>query len=696
MDLKINLVMKKIFVFSLLVLSMVFASAQGVTIDIDGLRYTTKAGGKAKVKQIKNKSGVAMILGSITYNGTTYVVDEIEAQGFKNSNLTRVIVPNAITKISASAFYNAKIVSIEIPSSTTSIGASAFANCTKLTSVKVNRTTPTTLGLGVFTNTPVAKQLTVPCGSLDAYKANRSWVASFTNSGVVNIKSDCATYTSVNSGAFNNPATWGLTSMPEIAANFVINEGHRVILNSALRLTSENTLKNDGILEIDANGQLINTTTTEVGGIIEINSTAKQENKWNFMGAPFAAYSLKAIVPTEKDVSVSMFDYTTGNWSEDWAEVNTSVIKGEGYFLWTFGGGKVIYTTYGDGMYSDRASAEYVAYTYDYDETPAYKLNNGDVVVSKPVKAHVGGGNWMALSNPYPAKLNVQKFLAEQSADIQGNCVYQFNGASWDIKENVGEVEMTGGFFLNFETEGSKTVTFKKEHLTNYNSLQTLEFKSEKSNDNIEIALIDGEHRVKMYFAHNELAKANYDRFDADKMFATVNIAEPYFVVDGKKLVKEEVNTLPYTANFNVRAEEGKELSFVVDNLPEGYVVFLIDGEENIRLSEGFVYTTQVSAGENQDRFKLLVRKNRTIEQAEELEAKVLNNNRNIEVVSAEQILTVEVMNNLGQKVYETTQTEFVLSEAPAGVYFVKVSGRKNQAASTSRVISTTAKIVIN
>ena len=670
------------------------------------------------------------------YEGKIYEVDEVGGFGFKSSKITSVVIPHTIIKIGDNAFKDSEISAIEIPNSVTSIGNNAFDGCpnlevlvlpdqlqvignnafansvlitieipstvtsigekafyhsSSLKDITINRITPPTLGLNAFGNTTSQRKLTVPCGSLDAYKNNSSWNTAFSVQNSQGIVSDCQTLTSVASGDFNNPATWGVVSMPTAPTHYVISNGKIVNLKSNLVLTSENTLKNNGVLEIHQSGQLINTTETNVGGIVEVKTPTKEANEWTFVGAPFSGYSLQAIVPANNDVSVSMFDYNKGDWSEEWATIETSVTSGEGYFLWPFSSGEIIYTTYGDGKYSHNAGSNYDEFSYPQNSSYTYQLTNNDFTITKSVKKYPKGeGYWMALSNPYPAKLSVADFLYDnREKGIQGGCTYHFNGSTWEIQNATsGNILMTDGFFVNFSSEGSKTINFKKTQLTDYPSAKT---KNDKEIEYIELSLIDGNEKVKLYFSHNEKAKKEYDIFDANKMFAGSDIAEPYFVVNGISLVKEEVNTLPYTANINVRSTQSKEMCFIVDNLPEGYTVFLIDRGQDFRLSEGMVYTTQFEAGENADRFQLLVKKNRQMALEEDLNIKVVNENRFVEVISNENIVNIEVVNALGREIFNTKQKQFTLSEVSSGMYFIRVNISKD----SKRIFSKTTKIFI-
>ncbi|MEE1118792.1 MAG: hypothetical protein U0K90_02580, partial [Bacteroidales bacterium] len=366
-----------------------------------------------------------------------------------------------------------------------------------------------------------------------------------------------------------------------------------------------------------------------VGGIVEVVTPINTLGKWTFIGAPFENYKLETIKPVSgSDISVSLYDYDSTKWDYEWAHYKTAVGRGDGYFAWPFYGGAVTYTTYGDLF--DWTSGTIMT-SYNFSQPAKYQLNNAETfTVTKNVQ-EVNGERWMALSNPYPAKLSVSKFVNANDANIasvtegsiQGQGIYRLTNSTETVNGQKvqtytfvpsGDIAMTEGFFVNLAS-GSE-VTFSKEQLTNY---PTTKSKSQVApREFIELSLVKGNHKSKLYFAHNEKAEQSYDIFDANKLFAIGEVAEPYFVTDGIALVKEEVKELPYYATMNVRSFANDTISFVVENIPEGISVFLIDNEEEIKMSENIAYTTLISEGENADRFQVLFKKASIIEEAKD------------------------------------------------------------------------------
>ncbi len=510
-------------------------------------------------------------------------------------------------------------------------------------------------------------------------------------------------FETIKDGNFEQPSTWNRNSVPTGNNEGTITIKHdEVVLNSTLTLKGDTEINIDhsngkGVLIIDQQGQLINTTTEDVTGIVEVKTPIKKIDQWTFIGAPFVEnssnqYKLEILKPvTGCDIVITGYDFNEGDWGADnetpsYLYVNNYVGTGEGYMGYLFYDGVVTFTTYGDlwDYTNDRMNS------YD-NTTPKYKLNRKDFTLTKTVCPNSNSGYYLPLSNPYPAKLSVSKFLADNTA-VQGLCVYRLNNNTrewqtlFDADNNTNtegkEILITEGFFVNFSSSGAKTITFKKEQMTNY---PTTSAKSAVEREFIELALVQNNHASKLYFAHNEQAEQGYDIFDADKLFAMTEMTEPYFVTEGKELVKEEVSELPYYATMNVRSFEQDSVSFVANNIPQGYSVSIIDGEETIELTENSAYSTLVSRGENANRFKLLIKKSVGLGEVEELDVEITNSNRIVNVSSTEEDLQIEVYNALGQRVFATKDRNFTLNNVSAGAYVVKAFN--NKASKTQKIV---------
>ena len=73
-------------------------------------------------------------------------------------------------------------------------------------------------------------------------------------------------------------------------------------------------------------------------------------------------------------------------------------------------------------------------------------------------------------------------------------------------------------------------------------------------------------------------------------------------------------------------------------------------------MAEGSVYSTEIARGDNENRFKLLVKQGVGLTDEEELNVRITNSNRHVTVQTAETNLNIEVYNTLGQKVFATKE----------------------------------------
>ena len=392
---------------------------------------------------------------------------------------------------------------------------------------------------------------------------------------------------------------------------------------------------------ITENGSIINQS-----GQVITNAVIQKPVKggqWNFIGLPIAAgeqgIGISPLANVEGDIWA--LQYKQGEWDENylhWNETNKSYIKeGEGIFAWP--------------------DADY---TLNIDGT----LVNGDVT-RIAVESKLFVQNFVALANPYPAAIKIADLVALNG--VQGQVCYIYNGTSYDTP-NTGTIPVGTGFFLNT----AENITFTPSMIDGYTTTTAKSTPAERNF--LTVSVSTNGYKVPVMFAKNEAATAEYDIFDANKMFGDGTVAEPYLICNDINLCKEEVNALPYTATMNIKSGEAQSVEIIAENIPEGYSLTLIDNEEEIVMNQGDVYTVNIASGENADRFKLKIgEKNVSITDVEVAEApSIRNNNRNI-IIEGGKNIKAEVYNTLGQKVYETTKRNFSLEGVEAGAYVVKV-----------------------
>lgn len=458
-------------------------------------------------------------------------------------------------------------------------------------------------------------------------------------------------FTSKKDGRFGELTTWRYE--PSSYRRFVVAE------NTTVEITDEDNF-NEPQLYLEDGGNIINRTSSNVLGIYEKKLNV---GKWNFMGFPFAenyadGYGIEPLAQTDGNMWAVAFDYTTGNWSNSylhWNETHQDYVKnGNGIFVWP------------------EEDSEVVLYGL---------FNNGPVTVTNNATfSNENYGNWVALANPYPASLSMASLTT--LPDVQGGIAYIFDGTSWDMLSTraigVGE-----GFFLNFSTSGEKTITFTKDMIEGYSqSAKSVR----EDREFVKVSVSTDGYKCPVRIIQNDEAADGYDIKDANKMFGDGSVAEPYLLTEGYKLCKEEVNSRSYTATMNIRSSESRIVDIVADNIPEEYTLAILDGETLITLNQGDVYTVNIGEGDNENRFKLLINQsNSSIEEPEEVsEVSIKNNERMIMITGGKNVRTY-VYNTLGQKVYETTERNFRLSEVLPGTYVVSV--RSNEGVHSAKIV---------
>lgn len=553
-------------------------------------------------------------LGDETYQATEASIEYCDREKSGAFFIPDSIIINCnslpTTVIKDDAFANCtKLTSITIGKEIKNIEDAAFYNCSKLDSIICLATTAPKLGSQVFNETSNNRKLITPFSS--------------------------------NYNFWKYYITWNKTY-------YLIQENDTVTLESDFIITNKVGLINNGVLRIPYGKQLIDTTNSVITGIIEVETPILDNTKWSFVGAPLSDYKLEAIKPGTRDVAVSTFDYTTGNWSNEWATIESPIGTGEGFFLWSFANEPTVFTTDSESGLQN------------------YSLNNTqEIIVTKNLTTYQSG-NWFALANPYTFKLDVDSIISQNKTKIQGqDGIYKLNNSGEFQYITEGEINVTEGFFLNYANSGKDTVRFSKTQ-------RKRNAKTEKKKEYITLKLQDKERETQLYFSHNEKAKTNYDIFDANKLFSLTEITEPYFLTDGVALVKEEVDKLPYTATLNVRSSESKEIKFRVDNIPEDIAVFLLDNKQEILMNNSAEYTTTITEGENAERFQLLVKKQQRLEEIKTNEIAIKNNNREIYIETPLDDLQVKVFNSLGQEIFSTKEKIFTLNKLSAGAYLIK------------------------
>ena len=511
-------------------------------------------------------------------------------------------------------------------------------------------------------------------------------------------------------GDFNTPATW--QNYPDSWGNDValspndarwdevlgIEIKHKVTLNdqfshtfgaipikiidnngrAALIVEKEGVFAN-ATVKVEEGGSFVNTTSSNVKGVIE---KRLHGGIWNFIG--LSGYT--NLAPLRNRLWRENQSENTGNTQNEilkfWAlgyDYEQSKWDEDNYLYWEDsiapGAGILVYTN-GDNILVEIGQNR----NAQGNETGLNNFENLEQV------SHTfqNSGPWVALANPYPAVMDARRFMNKiGTQNIQGQGIYVREAKSydWTFVTNEGnnkQINAAQGFFVKFldETTKDRTITLSKTMLVDYPQ-QNAKSPSKSvsgAGEFLRVSVASEGYRVPVMYRQNDAASAEYDIFDADKLFGSGTVAEPYFALGERMLCKQEADSTHFVADLNIRSEQSRSVEIIAEYIPEGYTLSLIDDNNETEMNQDDVYTADIARGDNEGRFKLVINKNNvSIEDVANVEEiKFYNNNRQI-TISGGNIKLVQVYNTLGQKVYETKQRTFTLDEVASGTYIVNV-----------------------
>ena len=447
---------------------------------------------------------------------------------------------------------------------------------------------------------------------------------------------------------------------------------------AALIVEKEGVFAN-ATIKVEEGGSFVNTTSSNVKGVIE---KRLHGGIWNFIG--LSGYTNLAPLRnrlwrenqsentgnTENEILkfwALRYDYAESEWDEDnylyWED---NIAPGAGILVYTNGDNILVEI----GQNRDENGTDLGLNNFENLEQVSHIFQNS--------------GPWVALANPYPAVMDARRLMNEiGTQNIQGQGIYvrEAKSYTWTLvtnEENNKQINAAQGFFVKFsdETTQNRTITLSKTMLVDYPQ-QSSESQSKSESGAgkfLKVSVASEGYRVPVMYRQNDAASAEYDIFDADKLFGSGTVAEPYFALGERMLCKQEADSTHFVADLNIRSEQSRSVEIIAEYIPEGYTLSLIDDNNETEMNQDDVYTADIARGDNEGRFKLVINKNNvSIEDVANVEEiKFYNNNRQI-TISGGNIKLVQVYNTLGQKVYETKQRTFTLDEVASGTYIVNV-----------------------
>lgn len=139
----------------------------GITYKVTGETTVAVVSNTSSDEQHSTYSGDITIPATVENDSTTYNVTEIAALAFEQSTVTKVTVPDSVTKIGMQAFYQCStITEIVLNEGLLEIGQGAFKECTSLATLNLPDTV-TDIGNSAFGGCSALTSLTIPAGVED-------------------------------------------------------------------------------------------------------------------------------------------------------------------------------------------------------------------------------------------------------------------------------------------------------------------------------------------------------------------------------------------------------------------------------------------------------------------------------------------------------------------------------------------------
>ena len=567
------------------------------------------------------------------------------------TNLTSITLPTAIPSIGQQTFLSCKkLESVTIPGSVASIGAKAFSSCLLLTSVTMEGETPPTLdNIDAFPYSNTGFTVYVPCGSKTAYTSATNWSNSSISSTITaNLAAEIAEDKYLADCDCTFPSTITIKDGASLSA------GDYSALATKLSGKTVNVEKELAIEKWNMIGNLSNTNTYSM-------LLSNAGNSTNEVHA----------------FAVRQFDYTNNNYGSYLHYTDNTPEDYGSFFAWPF---KNLYET---GVETNEDAT--VTLTQEITS-----VNTSSVAFSA---TNNNSDKWFALSNPYIGRLNLNAFYTANTFSIQGTKAYVWDISLRDanmssVTGDWKEVEISSGApalypatgFLIAGQNASTTFNFTTSQILTGSATAT--YKAEEIDKEIVFTVLSNGIEKKAYAQLDEQADNGFDGRDSYILFSSNEDAvNPYFAVEGKNLLDNRFNTLPYTTDLNFNAYKSNVVEFVLSKTDEELELTLIDlADENSEtvLNVNDPVTINVTAGQNEGRYQIrFARKNSSIsEVANEVNNISIWNSQSVVTINGKNLKRVEIYNTLGQRVYSSSlsgESTTFDSKLNNGAYIIKV-----------------------
>ena len=509
--------------------------------------------------------------------------------------------------------------------------------------------------------------------------------------------------------SYNNGDTWiAATSLPNISSEGInIQSGHSIainantsaesisisesaslIVNPRIQLTINNTLTNNGTLQLssDATGTATLITTGNISGI--------------------GTYNAQQYLSSAR------------NWYLASPVINASAPAGYSYFKYDEPGNNIGYmapaTAYWETVNPGSALSALTGYIVlpanngiSTVEFSGNGINNGDQSITLSRTAGKQKEGFHLIGNPYPSYLNwsaasrtdVEPTIWYRTKNNAGNYVYDtFNGVGTNNNQNgavTGFVPPMQSFWVRVSANRSSgSVTFTNAMRSHESGTNRLKTRAATNTDDkiMRLELTNGINSDETVLRFTDHASDNYDLYDAHKLSNTnVAIPEIFTVVENEELAINGMTQLHSEREIPIGFRTGESNNFSIkiselQNFDENTVIILKDKTENtetvLTLSESYSFNS--NAINTINRFSIIFKNNALTtsikNDASDLTRIYRNNNGQL-IISTNQPVSgnanVQLYNSTGQRqahIKLTSQNTVMESQPERGVYIAVIT----------------------
>ncbi|MBR1774174.1 MAG: T9SS type A sorting domain-containing protein [Bacteroidales bacterium] len=448
---------------------------------------------------------------------------------------------------------------------------------------------------------------------------------------------------------------------------------------------------------------------------LKISAYSLYAGRWNFVSGLNTKASVFNNNNQNVDMAVITFDYSNGEHGNDWKYysdedyllASSDVNIYEGYMVWPFKNDYKMNPKISDGTNVTIGTTQL---EYEGLQTLPMALENTANSVAITTMKNEGKENtsgsytatkWFALANPFNTNVPVNILVSNITGKNNDN-VYVFRDGGWHALPVSGSFTVNAGegFMIpsdKGQISGSLTRKTKKSTLatkddtqndtdeTEYLILPPEKFvftqEDKEENSNIIFNVFANGTNKQSFAKVNKGSVDGYDLTDSYIMKSPYaeDLVEPYFVVDNREILINQFKSLPYECPINFYAKKVSAAELFVSNVPDGMDVSIInkeDGTETL-LTNGESFYFTATEGENDGRFVIrFAKKNASISDVKPNNADItITNADNFISVSAKNLKNVQIINSLGQVVYNkaaNSDTHSLTLNTQSGIYIVK------------------------